>query len=145
MPHGEPKPELKTIDEMAGHLSLIWNDVHSAWDTKLSYYEGTFKLWPDDLMKLRPSYHPPTAASKVDGAVNSLLAVVPKVHRITSGGKREEAKGDKIEPWTSAILEETSRREPIPHIRQSKQNLMLLGWTVLEVPTLESAYPPEEP
>ena len=145
MPHGEPKPTAKTIDDLATHLLAIWETTHKEWDTKLSYYDGTFPLWPEHLTKLRPSFHPPTATSKIDGAVNSLLAVIPQVHRITSGGKREEARGDKIEPWMSAILEATAQGQPIPHIRQSKQNLMLLGWTVLEGPTLDNATPPEEP
>lgn len=145
MPHGEPKPELKTIDELAQHLQQIWDQAHHAWDTKLSYYEGTFRVWPDHLTEIRPSFHPPTAASKVDGAVNSLLAVTPKIHRVTGSGKREEAKGDRIEPWLSAILEATSRKLPLPHIRESKQNLMLLGTTFLEGPTLEETEPPEEP
>ena len=145
MPHGEPKPDAKAIEELARHLQEVWDQAHKGWDEKLSYYEGSFSLWPEHLTELRPSFHPPTAASKVDGAVNSLLAVIPKPHSVTSGGKRAEARGDKIEPWMSAVLEATSRAQPIPHIRQSKQNLMLLGWTVLEGPVLDEGTPPEEP
>lgn len=145
--HGEPKPTEKTIGDLEQQLLGIWNATHTDWDTKLSYYNGTFQVWSEEALRAnRPNLRPSKAAAKVDGAVNSLLASEPIVHRTPlRGGKRAEPKGDKLETWMSGLLADAFRREPVSPERQVKHSLMLLGYAVVEGPLLQETAPPEEP
>ena len=145
--HGVPKPDMKMVSGLEQHFLQIWRDTHLAWDTKVSFYNGTNAIWPDSIPEgSRPSYHPGTAAAKVDGAVNTMLATEPQVHVFGKGeGERAEARAAKLEPWLTAAFMAANRREVVPTWRQAKQGLVLQGWTVIEGPWLEETKPPEKP
>ena len=141
---GEPKPTESSIRDIEGYLSQIWTDAHDSWNDKVRYYNGTYDVWPSELRDLRPSFRPPVGAAKVDGAVDSLLASEPLINRVPET-RQDKTKADVVETWLRGIFDTASSHEPISIWRQSKQNLMLLGTTVIEGPILLETAPPEDP
>ena len=146
--HGEPKPTSADTTETTKHLEALWRDAWKAWDTKMSYYRGTFQVWTQtaDPSNARANYHLSYPAKIVDGAVNTMLAYEPKPHAYpTTESETEKENANLREKWLTAVFARCNREQVVPIESQVKRNLMALGWACVKGPIAEETKPPDEP
>ena len=108
----DDKPTVESIRQMTRYLQDLWSRTHVKWQEIDSYYQQTFKLWPEGMN--RPEWlKPARSRSIVDHAVDHQLAHDPIVSRPPSEDDEEaKRKADRVEPAVKAILDEASLMEP---------------------------------
>ena len=45
----DDKPTVDSIRQMVRHLEGVWSRTHAKWRTVDTYYQQTFRLWPEGL------------------------------------------------------------------------------------------------
>ena len=128
----EDKPTPALIQEHRKYLSDLWSNTHAKWETIDTYYNRTFKLWPDGMD--RPDWYiPMRPRALVDHAVDHQLAFEPLVHRAPAGiGEEHKRRADKLEPALKAIMDEAQLQEPNLTWKQIGKHLLLYGYAVVE-------------
>ena len=128
----EDKPTVELIQKHRKYLSDLWSNCHSKWETIDSYYNRTFKLWPDGMD--RPDWYlPMRPRALVDHAVDHQLAFEPLVHRAPAGvGEEHKRRADKLEPALKAIMDEAQLQEPNLTWKQVGKHMLLYGYAVVE-------------
>lgn len=117
---------------MTRYLQDLWSRTHTKWQEIDSYYQQTFKLWPEGMN--RPEWlKPARSRSIVDHAVDHQLAYEPMVHRWpTTQTEASKRRADQVEPAMKAILDEASLFEPNLTWKQVGKHLLLYGYAVVE-------------
>jgi len=117
---------------MTRYLQDLWSRTHVKWQEIDSYYQQTFKLWPEGMN--RPEWlKPARSRSIVDHAVDHQLAYEPMIHRWPSTQtEASKRRADQIEPVMKAILDEASLFEPNLTWKQVGKHLLLYGYAVVE-------------
>ena len=117
---------------MTRYLQDLWSRTHTKWEEIDSYYQQTFKLWPEGMN--RPEWlKPARSRSIVDHAVDHQLAYEPMVHRWpTTQTEASKRRADQVEPAMKAILDEASLFEPNLTWKQVGKHLLLYGYAVVE-------------
>ena len=128
----EDKPTPALVHEHRKYLSDLWSNTHAKWETIDTYYNRTFKLWPDGMD--RPDWYiPMRPRALVDHAVDHQLAFEPLVHRAPAGiGEEHKRRADKLEPALKAIMDEAQLQEPNLTWKQIGKHLLLYGYAVVE-------------
>ena len=128
----DDKPTVESIRQMTRYLQDLWSRTHTKWQEIDSYYQQTFKLWPEGMN--RPEWlKPARSRSIVDHAVDHQLAYEPMVHRWpTTQTEASKRRADQIEPAMKAILDEASLFEPNLTWKQVGKHLLLYGYAVVE-------------
>ena len=128
----EDKPTPALVHEHRKYLSDLWSNTHAKWETIDTYYNCTFKLWPDGMD--RPDWYiPMRPRALVDHAVDHQLAFEPLVHRAPAGiGEEHKRRADKLEPALKAIMDEAQLQEPNLTWKQIGKHLLLYGYAVVE-------------
>lgn len=140
MPDLNDKPTDEIIDSAAEYLQEVWNKAHSKWRDIDLFYQLKYHVWTTkEHQKRRSSFHPSTAANRVDHAVDTLLAFKPTVRREPVGDAKDaEDKANRVEEALSAILEDAAAREMIIPAKQTGGNFVQYGYTHIEGPMLDS-------
>jgi len=128
----DEKPTVESIRKMVRHLEGVWSRTHAKWEVVDSYYQQTFRLWPDGLD--RPEWlKPARSRSIVDHATDHQLAHEPIVSRPPVEDDEEaKRKADRVEPALKAIMDEASLLEPSLTWKQVGKHLLLYGYAVVE-------------
>jgi len=128
----EDKPTPELVHEHRKYLSDLWSNTHAKWENIDTYYNRTFKLWPDGMD--RPDWYiPMRPRALVDHAVDHQLAFEPLVHRAPAGiGEEHKRRADKLEPALKAIMDEAQLQEPNLTWKQIGKHLLLYGYAVVE-------------
>ena len=128
----DEKPTVESIRQMTRYLQDLWSRTHTKWEEIDSYYQQTFKLWPEGMN--RPEWlKPARSRSIVDHAVDHQLAYEPMVHRWpTTQTEASKRRADQVEPAMKAILDEASLFEPNLTWKQVGKHLLLYGYAVVE-------------
>ena len=128
----DEKPTVESIRQITRYLQDVWSKTHVKWEEIDSYYQQTFKLWPEHLN--RPEWlKPARSRSIVDHAVDHQLAYEPIVHRFPATQTEvSQRRADEVEPALKAILDEASLFEPTMTWKQVGKNLLLYGYAVVE-------------
>jgi len=128
----EDKPTPALIQEHRKYLGDLWSNTHAKWETIDTYYNRTFKLWPDGMD--RPDWYiPMRSRALVDHAVDHQLAFEPLVHRAPAGiGEEHKRRADQLEPALKAIMDEAQLQEPNLTWKQVGKHLLLYGYAVVE-------------
>ncbi len=128
----DEKPTVESVRQMVRHLEGVWSRTHAKWRTIDTYYQQTFRLWPEGLD--RPEWlKPARSRSIIDHAVDHQLAHDPIVSRPPSEDDEEaKRKADRVEPAVKAILDEASLMEPSLTWKQAGKHLLLYGYAVIE-------------
>ena len=128
----DDKPTVESIRQMTRYLQDLWSRTHVKWQEIDSYYQQTFKLWPDGMN--RPEWlKPARSRSIVDHAVDHQLAYEPMIHRWPSTQtEASKRRADQVEPAMKAILDEASLFEPNLTWKQVGKHLLLYGYAVVE-------------
>jgi len=128
----EDKPTPALIQEHRKYLGDLWSNTHAKWETIDTYYNRTFKLWPDGMD--RPDWYiPMRSRALVDHAVDHQLAFEPLVHRAPAGiGEEHKRRADQLEPALKAIMDEAQLQEPNLTWKQIGKHLLLYGYAVVE-------------
>ena len=128
----EDKPTPALIQEHRKYLGDLWSNTHAKWETIDTYYNRTFKLWPDGMD--RPDWYiPMRSRALVDHAVDHQLAFEPLVHRAPAGiGEEHKRRADQLEPALKAIMDEAQLQEPNLTWKQMGKHLLLYGYAVVE-------------
>ena len=128
----DTRPTAGSVEIARKQLQDLWSNCHGKWEQIDSYYNRTFKIWPDGLE--RPGwYRPMRARSIIDHAVDRQLAHEPTIHREPIGqGEAHRAKADKVEPAIRAILKHIGLEEISLPWKQAAKHLMLYGYAVIE-------------
>ena len=128
----DDKPTVESVRQMTRYLQNLWSRTHVKWQEIDSYYQQTFKLWPDGMN--RPEWlKPARSRSIVDHAVDHQLAYEPMVHRWPSTQtEASKRRADQVEPAMKAILDEASLFEPNLTWKQVGKHLLLYGYAVVE-------------
>ena len=102
----DDKPTVESIRQMTRYLQDLWSRTHTKWQEIDSYYQQTFKIWPEGMN--RPEWlQPARSRSIVDHAVDHQLAYEPMIHRWPSTQtEASKRRADEEEPAMKAILDE---------------------------------------
>ena len=128
----DDKPTVESIRQMTRYLQDLWARTHTKWQEIDSYYQQTFKIWPEGMN--RPEWlKPARSRSIVDHAVDHQLAYEPMIHRWPSTQtEASKRRADQLEPAMKAILDEASLFEPNLTWKQVGKHLLLYGYAVVE-------------
>ena len=128
----DDKPTVESVRQMVRHLEGVWSQTHAKWRTVDTYYQQTFRLWPEGLD--RPEWlKPARSRSIIDHAVDHQLAHEPIVSRPpTDDDEEAKRKADRVEPALKAIMDEASLLEPSLTWKQAGKHLLLYGYAVIE-------------
>ncbi len=127
------KPTVDSMRQTADHLGQLWSGCHRKWAEIDTYYNRTFKLWPEGNTDRPDWYKPMRSRSIVDHGVDRHLAHEPRIHRfpvMQNEARREKA--DKVEPALRAIMLEAALQEPSLTWTQAFKHLLLYGYSVVE-------------
>ncbi len=124
------KPTAESTSLETRHLVGLWSNCHAKWARIDTYYNRTFRLWPES--STRPGwYRPMRARSIIDHAVDRQIATEPKVHRFPATDSSEnKSLADDIEPAIQAILDNISLEEIVLPWKQVAKHMMLYGYAV---------------
>lgn len=145
MPHDlQEKPTHTTVSSFHNYLSKVWTTTHAQWSDTDSYIDRTFALWSSG--STRPSYHPATPTSIIDGAADTQLAFNPIIHRpIIGKSKKARERADRIEPAIQAMMTEAALRETLLTWKQLGRHLLSYGYGVVEGPIANYQERPDKP
>jgi len=128
----DSKPTAESIAQHRKYLQDVWREAHTKWEDIDSYYNRTFRLWPEGMD--RPEwFRPMRARAVIDQAVDHQMAHDPLISREPAGdGEEHQLKADKLEPALRSIMREASLLETSLTWKQAGKHLLLYGYAVIE-------------
>lgn len=128
----DDRPTAESMSVALSHWQDVWRKTEEKNKKADTFYNLRFQVWKSPTDKRR-IFYPPHARALIDGAVDTMLSVDPRVKRLPVGtGAEAERKANKgIEPGLQAVLVDSGLKEAILPWRQAGHNLYLYGRGVL--------------
>jgi hypothetical protein len=128
-------PSERYIDGLHEYRVGLWRHAKNKWKSIDTYVQRKYQVWPERRHRGRPQYRPSTPAHIIDHAADTQMAYDPNVSRAPhTDSDDSQLKADRIENAVTAILHDSSLKEPNLVWKQAGRYLLQYGYAVIEGP-----------